>query len=94
MEALSEVVYLSESGLFCRKFINSYLYISVKKTGMRNYIKIMTELSKPLFFFNDFDFFSEFQFLPFKEIIFLSVRQCEQDPCIWVSIIMPGSSDV
>lgn len=38
---------------------------------MRNYMKIMTELSKPLFFFFTWFDFSEFQFLPFKEIIFL-----------------------
>lgn len=60
---------------------------------MRNYIKIMTELSKPLFCFNDLIFLNSSLCL-LKKLYFLSVRQCEQDPCIWVSIIMPGSLDV
>lgn len=58
-------------------------------------MKIMTELSKPLFFFflRDLIFLNS-SFCLLKKLYFLSVRQCEKDPCIWVSVIMPGSLDV
>lgn len=45
------------------------------------------------FFLNDLIFLNS-SFCLLKKLYFLSVRQCEQDPCIWVSIIMPGSLDV
>lgn len=57
-------------------------------------MKIMTELSKPLFFFLRDLIFLNSSFCLLKKLYFLSVRQCEKDPCIWVSVIMPGSLDV
>lgn len=93
MEALSEVVYLGESGLFCRKFINSYLYISVKKNRYEELYQNHDRVEQTSFFFNDLIFLNS-SFCLLKKLYFLSVRQCEQDPCIWVSIIMPGSLDV